>query len=159
MTASRATPEFVCAQRTMEPFLWLPKSTLISRYPIAGSDRQLVVANIHAVNFTFGTVEFRVQMRQLADILVTHDGPLIVAGDFNTWSLLRMSLVRDILVERLKLEKVVFETARPSSVFRRPLDHAYYRGLRVVERWTEASETSDHDPLWVEFALAEEPSR
>jgi endonuclease/exonuclease/phosphatase (EEP) superfamily protein YafD len=117
------------------------------------------VANVHAVNFSFGTAEFRIQMRQLTDILVAHDGPLIVAGDFNTWSLLRMSLVRDILVDRLKLEKVAFETARTSRAFRRPLDHAYYRGLRVVERWTEASETSDHNPLWVEFALEEEPSR
>jgi endonuclease/exonuclease/phosphatase (EEP) superfamily protein YafD len=153
MTASRALPEFACAQRTMEPFLWLPKTTLISRYPLAGSQQQLVVANIHAVNFTFGTAEFRIQLRQLADILAANDGPLIVAGDFNTWSAQRLMLVHEILVERLQLKRVALETDSPSSAFGHPLDHAFYRGLRVLGRWTEESETSDHNPIWVEFAL------
>ena len=156
MTASRALPEFACAQRTMEPFLWLPKTTLISRFPLAGSERQVMVANIHAVNFTFGTVEFRIQLGQLADFLASHAGPLIVAGDFNTWSALRLALVDEILIERLQLRSVAFESDSPSTVFGRPVDHAYYRGLRVLERWTEQSETSDHNPLWVAFALEDE---
>jgi endonuclease/exonuclease/phosphatase (EEP) superfamily protein YafD len=157
MTASRALPDFACAQRTMEPFLWLPKTTLISRFPLAGNERQVMVANIHAVNFTFGTVEFQIQLRQLADFLAEHAGPLIVAGDFNTWSALRLALVDEILVGRLQLQRVAFESESPTTVFGRPVDHAYYRGLRVLERWTEQSDTSDHNPLWVAFELEEEP--
>ena len=65
-------------------------------------------------------------------------------------------LVDEILIERLQLRSVAFESDSPSTVFGHPVDHAYYRGLRVLERWTEQSETSDHNPLWVAFALEDE---
>ena len=73
MTASRVAPASACVQRTMEPLLSLPKSTLISRFRLEGSTDTLLVGNIHAVNFTLGTEAFRSQLGRLASMLDEHD--------------------------------------------------------------------------------------
>ena len=63
----------------------LPKSALYARYRLSnGSD--LVTVNLHAINFTLGTKDFQNQIEQLENAVKKHKGPLIIAGDFNTWS-------------------------------------------------------------------------
>jgi endonuclease/exonuclease/phosphatase (EEP) superfamily protein YafD len=156
MTASSVAPASACVQRTMEPLFSLPKSTLVSRYPIEGSEETLLVGNIHAVNFTLGTAAFRSQLDRLAAELDHHEGPKIVAGDFNSWSESRLSILEDVLVEKRLMRRVEFDDKNPRAIFGHTVDHVYYRGLVVAERRVLESDTSDHAPIWVQFARADE---
>jgi endonuclease/exonuclease/phosphatase (EEP) superfamily protein YafD len=151
MTASQVAPASACVQRTMEPLLSLPKSTLISRYPIKGSDETLLVGNIHAVNFTLGTAAFRSQLDRLASELDDHEGPMIVAGDFNSWSQSRLSVLEEVLVEKRLMRRVAFEDKNPRAIFGHTVDHVYYRGLTVIDGRVLEAKTSDHAPIWVQF--------
>jgi endonuclease/exonuclease/phosphatase (EEP) superfamily protein YafD len=156
MTASRVAPASACVQRTMEPLLSLPKSTLISRYPIKGSDETLLVGNIHAVNFTLGTAAFRSQLDRLASELDEHEGPMIVAGDFNSWSQSRLSVLEEVLVERRLMRRVAFNDKNPRAIFGHTVDHVYYSGLTVIDGGVLEANTSDHAPIWVQFSQAGE---
>jgi endonuclease/exonuclease/phosphatase (EEP) superfamily protein YafD len=152
MTASQVAPTSACVQRTMEPLLSLPKSTLISRYPIKGSDETLLVGNIHAVNFTLGTAAFRSQLDRLASELDAHEGPMIVAGDFNSWSQSRLSVLEEVLIEKRLMRRVAFEDKNPRAIFGHTVDHVYYRGLTVIDGRVLEAKTSDHAPIWVQFS-------
>jgi endonuclease/exonuclease/phosphatase (EEP) superfamily protein YafD len=156
MTASQVAPASACVQRTMEPLLSLPKSTLISRYPIKDSDETLLVGNIHAVNFTLGTAAFRSQLNRLASELDEHEGPMIVAGDFNSWSRSRLGVLEEILAQERLMHRVAFEDKNPHTIFGYTVDHVYYRGLTVTDRRVFESDTSDHAPIWVQFGHAGE---
>jgi endonuclease/exonuclease/phosphatase (EEP) superfamily protein YafD len=159
MTASQVTPASACIQRTMEPLLSLPKSTLISRYPIEGSAEMLLVGNIHAVNFSLGTAAFRSQLDRLAGMLDEHEGPMIVAGDFNSWSQSRTRVLDQVLVETRSMRKVKFNGRSPRAIWGLTIDHVYYRGLTVVAGRVLETNTSDHDPIWVQFARPEKRLR
>jgi len=156
MTVSQVTPESACVQRTMEPLLSLPKSTLISRFPIEGSSETLLVGNIHAINFSLGTAAFRSQLNRLAAMLDEHDGPMIVAGDFNNWNQTRSNVLDHVLVETRSLQKVTFDDKSPREIFGRPVDHVYYRGLTLLASEVLETDTSDHDPIWVRFSHSRE---
>ena len=55
MTMGHIPPQATCAQRVYEPLVLLPKSSLVTYYPIKNTQQTLLVANIHAINFTLGT--------------------------------------------------------------------------------------------------------
>ena len=152
LTASPVAPASACVQRTMEPLLSLPKSTLISRFPLEGSTETLLVGNIHAVNFTLGTTAFQSQLERLALMLDEHDGPVIVAGDFNNWSQSRSEVLEEVLVETRMMRKVTFDEKNPKVILGHTVDHVYYRGLTVLASRVLESDASDHDPIWVRFA-------
>jgi endonuclease/exonuclease/phosphatase (EEP) superfamily protein YafD len=156
MTASQVTPVSACVQRTMEPLLSLPQSTLISRFRLKGSADTLLVGNIHAVNFTLGTEAFRSQLDRLASILDEHDGPMIVAGDFNSWNQSRARVLDEIFVKSRSMRKVKFNGKSPRTILGRSVDRVYYRGLTVVAGRVLEADTSDHDPIWVQFAQSDE---
>ena len=61
MTASAVKPVALCGQRTKEPWIRAPKTSLISYYPLAGVDEDLLVANIHGINFTLGAKAYKRQ--------------------------------------------------------------------------------------------------
>ncbi len=154
MTASPVAPTSACVQRTMEPLFSLPKSTLISRYPIKGSNETLLVGNIHAINFTLGTAAFRSQLDRLASELDAHDGPMIVAGDFNSWSESRLSVLEEVLVDTRSMRQVAFNDKHPREIFGHTVDRVYYRGLTVAKSRVLEAHTSDHAPIWVQFTRA-----
>lgn len=156
MTLSRAAPREVCVQRIMEPLLATPKSTLISKYPLAGSHKTLLVANTHLVNFTLGTAAFRRQLAQLLGALDAHEGPLIIAGDFNTWNASRTAVLDELLGGIESLQQVAFDPGHLTKVFNRRLDYVYYRGLQAVEHTAHETSVSDHNPMWITFRLAQE---
>lgn len=152
LTLAKESAEKVCAHTAIEPWLRLPKSTLLSEYPL--SDKQtLMVVNIHAINFTLGTEDYKNQIEALSQEVKQHDGPLIIAGDFNSWSNDRLETLQQ-QVKTLDLKEVLFTPDdRMRFITGLPLDHIFYRGLEVTEAHSMKSNASDHNPLQVSFSL------
>ncbi len=86
LTASRVAPLATCTQRIGEPLIVVPKSAVISWFRVAGQREPLAVVNIHAINFALTLGAYQAQLAALADVLARHRGPVIFAGDFNTWT-------------------------------------------------------------------------
>lgn len=149
---ARTTPNLACGYTEMEPWLRLPKSGIYARYPLSNG-QVLAVVNLHAVNFTYGTNEYQLQLQALANELSQHTGPIIVAGDFNSWSEERMSVMKQVLTS-LGLSEVVFSPDnRVRFISGLPLDHVFYRGLRLEKAKAPESDASDHNPLLLSFSL------
>jgi endonuclease/exonuclease/phosphatase (EEP) superfamily protein YafD len=152
MTLSRSRPLTQCSFVTLEPLLRTPKATSVTEYALSGSDETLVVVNIHAVNFSWGTGAFREQFAQVQDVLKDHEGPIILSGDFNTWRKRRIEIVDEIAAS-LSLESVTFGYDQRVRIFGNVLDHIFVRGLSPVDADTEVVKTSDHNPMSVTLKL------
>jgi endonuclease/exonuclease/phosphatase (EEP) superfamily protein YafD len=150
LTASKVPPTQGCLLRTAEPLLRVPKSVLITRYGVADAPADLLVANLHGVNFSLGTEPFRRQLEAVAWVLADHSGPAILAGDFNTWSRSRREILREV-TRRLGLLDLPLAQDRRSRVWGQALDHVFYRGLDVVTAESLEVSSSDHNPLRVTF--------
>ena len=146
MTAARISPLASCTQRVVEPLLRLPKSAVISWFPIKGREQTLAVANVHAINFSLTLGAYRAQFEALADALAGHQGPLILAGDLNTWTAERAAVVNDV-AKRLGLTEVMFKEDVRSAFFGHQLDHIFVRGLALEDSRTTAVDSSDHNPV------------
>ena len=154
MTASRIGYGYHCAMRTAEPVIRVPKTTLISRYPIAGQSHDLLVANIHGINFTLGLESYESQMMAVEEILSEHDGPIVLAGDFNNWSNKRTTVLLEMM-ERLSLEQLPYKNHNRTMVFGNAIDHVFYRGLTTVSHKTHHVTSSDHNPITVTFKVSD----
>jgi endonuclease/exonuclease/phosphatase (EEP) superfamily protein YafD len=150
MTVARSAALQNCSHLQQEPWLRVPKSVLASYYPIEGSSEQLLVVNIHAVNFTFGVEPLNAQFQAAASLIASHTGPVILAGDFNTWSDARMEVLTAV-AEAGQLQSIRFDGQQPAAHLGRTVDHIYYRGLTVVGSEVMLVSSSDHYPLRVQF--------
>ncbi len=153
MTASNIESISNCGIRTAEPFIRIPKTILISRYPIKGSSQDLLVANIHGINFTLGTEVYTQQIRSLSNILAKHSGPVILAGDFNSWNDERMSIITNA-IDSLSLRALSYKNHNRVTIFGNAIDHVFYRGLEVIAQDTFKVTSSDHNPIKVTFKVA-----
>jgi endonuclease/exonuclease/phosphatase (EEP) superfamily protein YafD len=153
LTASRVKPDFLCSFRAFEPLSGIPKTILITRYPLSGTEKSLLLANIHMINFSLDLDAYRAQLERIAEILSHHRGPLIIAGDFNSWSTERMNILSGI-TQQLGVEAVTFNTDHRTTFMGHQVDHVYYRQLEALEAISEKVTTSDHNPMMVTFRLA-----
>jgi endonuclease/exonuclease/phosphatase (EEP) superfamily protein YafD len=153
LTASFVEPIYCRALRATEPILRTPKSSLITKYNLSGSNQVLLVANVHAINFALGTVSFRSQAHQIKREMQSHNGPIILSGDFNTWSANRLRSLQEIIHD-LHLRPVLFKTDNRKKVFGKPIDHIFYRGLEVKGAKVIRVRSSDHNPMIVSFKAA-----
>lgn len=148
-TGSKAIPFRVEGYKSpvTEPFAGTPKTILISEFQIAGHQDTLLVANMHAINFVLQD-RFEQHVNQLALLLQKHQGPLLVAGDFNTWSPGRL---RSLLQ---RLEKMGLRHVDENSGW---LDHFFVRGLEVTSPiQLKTVSSSDHQPLMIEVRVLPE---
>jgi endonuclease/exonuclease/phosphatase (EEP) superfamily protein YafD len=152
LTASRVEPSFLCTFRSKEPLIRIPKTILITRYPLTDGNQLVMVANVHLINYSLTVSHFRAQLRQLEKILSKHQGPLIVSGDFNTWNDERLAVV-DTIASRLHLKAVTFSENYRTTVFGHNVDYIYYRGIELIKALSIKITTSDHNPLIVKFRL------
>ncbi|MFC3393554.1 endonuclease/exonuclease/phosphatase family protein [Brenneria rubrifaciens] len=151
MTLSAAQPIYCCPLREREPLLRLSKSALVTVY-LLHDGRQLMVINIHAVNFSFGVEVYSKQLEAIGEQLTHHRGPVIMAGDFNAWSQPRSNALYRF-AKRMTLQEVGFVDDHRRKAFGRPLDFVFYRELDVVQSSILVTQASDHNPLLVEFQL------
>ncbi len=152
MTLSGIKPLTQCSFAHSEPWLRTPKATSVTQYGLTGTDQTLVVVNVHAVNFSWGTGAFEKQFTQIRDVLENHKGPVIMSGDFNTWRNRRVQIVNDMAAS-LELTAVAFKNDHRVRFFGNTLDHIYIRGLQALDANTEVVETSDHNPMTAVFAM------
>jgi len=134
-----------------EPLLNTPKSAAFSFYDIADSLEQFLIINAHFVNFR-SLKAFERQLFQIAEILHAHKGPVLFAGDFNTWSIGRREALFACM-KRQGMENVEFanETRRFLT-----LDYIFSRGLKIREaHLLHDIRSSDHTPLALWFRLNE----
>lgn len=135
-----------------EPFFRTLKSALITEYRLSDTSQTLLVANIHSINFSFGTVAFSMQLTDLFSKLSDHQGPVLLAGDFNTWRAKRMRILAD-MAGQSGLKDVSFSEDGRKQVFRRSLDHVFYRGLECTGARVVKVCSSDHNPIQATFSL------
>lgn len=150
MNGSYATPLMVHFLRSpgREPLIKTPKMVLVTEYALANSNQTLWVANIHGLNFVADR-QNREQIEQVAAFLKQHQGPLIFAGDFNTWNTNRLAYLEEIL-GKLNMKRLLFENDNRGF----KLDHVYARGLIPTSTTLHNDiKTSDHKPLSATFRL------
>jgi len=152
LTGSRVKPVSSCGLRTTEPFLRLPKTVLVNKYELSGTDEKLLVANIHSINFTLGTEVYSAQIDALKAAIIQHQGPVIVAGDFNSWSDGRKEII-DRMVADLSLKAVTYKSKNRITIFGNEIDHVFYRGLDSVASEARQVTSSDHNPIKVTFRV------
>jgi len=152
LTASNTISEPVCMERFPEPLIYLPKSVLITRYPLSVPGKSLLVVNVHSINFALGIRSFSEHWARLENYLSEAEGPVILAGDFNTWSEKRLAVVQET-ARRLSMKPVTFDQGGRSTFFGKVLDHVYYRGLTPIDTEVYEVTTSDHNPILVSFRL------
>lgn len=150
LTGSRVQPVSSCGMRTTEPFLRLPKTVLVNKYELSGTDEKLLVANIHSINFTLGTEVYRRQIENLTAAIAQHRGPVIVAGDFNSWSDQRKKIIENMVAD-LSLKAVTYTSHNRVKIFGNAIDHVFYRGLETVSSEAQPVTSSDHNPIRVTF--------
>jgi endonuclease/exonuclease/phosphatase (EEP) superfamily protein YafD len=148
-TGSRIRPvsEDVLISKVVEPFSNTPKTILVSEYSMENSKDNLMVANIHAINFVTSS-KFQQHIDQLVEKIKNHKGPLLIAGDFNTWNFPRM-----LYIEQAFSELGLKEVSTPSfGLFK--LDHIYVRDINVDHVYNLSNVTSsDHLPLLVNLSF------
>jgi len=152
--------------RYREFFVTAPKVSLLTEYPLP-SGKSLLTVNVHLLNFErWGDLKIRDQLADLKSLMIIHPGPIIMAGDFNTWNEKRLQLVEEIAVE-LKLAEVMdFPAGRTTgdmgsdffnSIFgiqtELSLDRVYYRGFSIDSARVLPYESSDHKPIAVRLTL------
>jgi endonuclease/exonuclease/phosphatase (EEP) superfamily protein YafD len=128
-------------------FFWLtPKLTLFSEYDMGG--KKVLFVCTHVLNFVT-TAAFSTSLYEIAEKLATFEGPVVLAGDFNTWNFKRYmimrSIFRDLGLEHLDLEN-------DGRILK--LDHVFVRGFDVIK--AEVHHTivsSDHFPLEIKLRL------
>ncbi|WP_413288921.1 endonuclease/exonuclease/phosphatase family protein [Bdellovibrio sp. HCB337] len=143
----RALTEEVIVSNVKEPVIETPKTILLSEFAIENSQDTLLIANIHGINFV-STEAYKVQINQLLEKISLHHGPMIVAGDFNTWSVDRRAYLEEVFGP-LGLKHVQTPIAGVLD-----LDHVYIRDLeaRFVFDLSHI-DSSDHAPLMMDLTF------
>lgn len=158
LTAAKISPITKKAILTQdyEPIIKTPKVSLITEYLISNHQETLLTINSHLINFV-DLNKFKTQMHEIEVALSGHRGPMIFAGDFNTWSQKRANILNQT-VTKLGLISVSFTPDQSKKIKRfllsPTLDYIFYRGLsenttnvKVLDKIS----SSDHKPLLAEF--------
>lgn len=132
-----------------EPFLNTPKSTAFAFYNIADRPDSLLVINSHFINFR-QTSAFEQQLQQVIKVIDQHSGPIIFAGDFNTWNKRR----RELLIQATSqhgLKNIPFHNESRTFLV---LDYIFTREIETKDAHIlHGIHSSDHLPLSLWFSI------
>ncbi len=133
-----------------EPVSQTQKLLLTTLYPLEGEGEQLLVLNMHAINFV-SVHKYVEQLDQLRAALEPHAGPVILAGDFNTWNPARLGFFKQV-ARNAGLTEAVMQRQSRLAHMNQHLDHVFYRGLKLHEvQSLEHYQSSDHAPITATF--------
>lgn len=127
------------------------KSYMMSKHPL--SDQQsILIINLHAINFV-SSQYFLKELTLLKEQLLNHQGPLIVAGDFNVWSRRRkLYLLQFSRTAGLK-QAYLSDARHVKTYLKQPLDFIFYRDLWLKEARAIKTKVSDHNPIYARFSV------
>ena len=147
--------------QSTEPITQTPKASLLTTYSLQSqleceNADSLLIVNTHLINFV-GVAQFQSQLDQIGSAIAQHNGAVILAGDFNTWSRDRMERLQRCCCE-LNLIQATFSSQDTARIKRfllsSPLDHIFYRGFDQVLSEAKVIDpiyASDHRPLVIEL--------
>ena len=168
LTLSRVPPVRVepVTTKYRELGVTAPKVSLVTAYPLPNGENLLAV-NVHLLNFEVWSLKkISHQLEDLKKIMATHRGPIVMAGDFNTWNQKRLDLVKDVTRD-VKLNEVTdFPEGRTTGDTRSewwnkalgvdrdlPLDRVFFIGFDPTAARVLNYDTSDHRPILVKLKL------
>lgn len=132
-----------------------PKNEPVTNTPkVSGYSSVLVpeigrihIINTHGLNFNMGS-DFKKQIDHITSFIQKLSGPVIWAGDFNTWSSDRMNYLNQ------KTTSVSLKHLQPKNDNRgQKLDHIFVRGLKFIEAEVMNDyKSSDHLPVKATFS-------
>ncbi|MBA6342575.1 endonuclease/exonuclease/phosphatase family protein [Colwellia sp. MB02u-10] len=129
-----------------EPISKTKKMLLASVYPLHTLEQSLLVVNAHIINFV-SFEKFKTHLDQVFNTLEHHDGPILMAGDFNTWNSKRLKYFNQ-LTRLFSLNEVKMKRQPRLKHLFQHLDHIYCRGLTVVDAHVHTHiHSSDHYPI------------
>lgn len=129
-----------------EFLLGTAKTKLKTSYSPEGKETILTLMNVHLLNFVSNAL-FLAELDDLARHISSASGPILVGGDFNTWTTKRRQYL-DEWAYSLHLQAIDFNGLNRHRFTGLELDHVFVRGLIVEDAQvlTEAK-ISDHYPL------------
>lgn len=135
-----------------EPLIDTPKMGMFVEYQLAGSNKTLLTANIHAINFV-STEKHKNMLDEIEMALADHNGPMILAGDFNTWSDRKTHSLFE-MAQRLGLAEVTFKDDTRTQFMGNALDWIFVRDLKVKGTHVHRDViSSDHRALVAELSF------
>ncbi|RUO34285.1 endonuclease/exonuclease/phosphatase family protein [Aliidiomarina sanyensis] len=138
--------------RNREGLFTTHKSYMLSYHPLPDKESLLVV-NMHAINFVRAH-HFLREMEVLRNELLGHNGPLIVAGDFNVWNRQRRLHLRRFCRSVGLREAYMSDSQHIKTYREHPLDFVFYRDLSLREATAiDTTTVSDHNPIYARFSL------
>ena len=148
MTESRNSQAFL--SKGQESLIGPRKSLLLSQFAFRDGTT-LLVLNIHAINFRENQ-RYNIEVDEFLEYVKDHQGPMIIAGDFNSWNKKRMKRLQE-MQKVLSLQDIPFkEKSKIKSFMGYPLDHIFYRGLELLDSAViDSKQLSDHNPLFAHF--------
>ncbi len=162
VTLSTIEPTRTYRVRSQERELYVltPKAALLSMFAVEDG-RELCVVNLHGLNFDPTGGQLARQLDGLRERVEGFQGPLIVAGDFNTWNEPRMeaveSLRRSLGLIEVKPDYPGGKTGDvPPGLMSKALgfnpemhlDRIFVRGFRPIQvSWMMEYRASDHVPI------------
>jgi hypothetical protein len=155
---SNVDPNYVLIERTkdLEPVIKTPKANTVGYYPIEGTDKELLIVNIHGMNMA-GDEAFARHVDQCLEHIKNHDGPAIFAGDFNSKNDIRINHMVSGM-HKTGMVPVLFrdDKRRKSKFSRAIIDYSFVRGLKIKDAWVLGKlKTSDHKAMVFEAEITD----
>ena len=133
-----------------EPISQTKKMLLATVYPLNILGQTLLVVNSHLINFV-SFEKFKTHLDQVFQTLEHHNGPILLAGDFNTWNGKRLKYFNKLAMTFSLNEVEMIRQPRFNHLYQH-LDHVYCRGLEVVKAHVHTDiYSSDHYPISLLF--------
>lgn len=133
----------------------MSKSATYAWMPL-NNDSNLLVVSIHAINIVNNNT-FEKHINQVYETIKTHQGPILFAGDFNTWNKTRYKRLK-ALFSPLDLhitESYKYVGGKRLQWGKHPLDQILTRGITIIDTIFvgELDAPADHAPLTFKFVL------
>ncbi len=138
----------------LEPLVKTPKVVTWMKLSFEGREEKLLLVNIHGLNMVKNR-DFRAQMKECEKLIISHRGPLIFAGDFNTSDREKYNDMISV-IQRAKLVPVAFlnDERKRSTFSGLVIDHTFIRGLNVLQgNVFHKIQSSDHKAMGLKLAI------
>ncbi len=152
MTSSKLPiiDSFALHSDSLEPILNTPKTSLVNVIDFNG--HEVMMINTHGINFVT-VAAYQIQIDEIVAKASSFEGPILWAGDFNSWAIGR-KMILDRALKDLGMERVAFKDDHLiKKALGLKLDHVFTRGFHVTNAHVLDTDGSDHRPLFLKLKL------